>query len=78
MLTVLLIGFILFWIVALLLSPFGAAYLKWKEAHIESVRVLDTSGKRVTFELVFDTGKTKIETTKIGDSRYKYLRKMCR
>lgn len=78
MLTVLLIGFILFWIVALLLSQFGAAYLKWEEAHIESVRVLDTSGKRVTFELVFDTGKTKIETTKIGDSRYKYLRKMCR
>lgn len=78
MLTILIVGFILFWVVALLLSPFGVAYLKWEEAHIESVRVLDTSGKKVTFELVFDTGKTKIETTKIGDARYKKLRGMCR
>lgn len=78
MIMMLLIGFGLFWLIAILLSPLGIKQIKWEEAHLVSIRVLDTSGKRVSFEIVSDDGKIKIETVKIGSARYNQLRRLCR
>lgn len=77
MLGVLLGGFLLFWVIVILLSPLGAIYYGWQKANTASARVLDSCGKKVTFELTYRSGKKKIEIAKIGSSRYKQLRKMC-
>ena len=65
-------------ILAVILAPFVNVYYNAADSHIKSVRILDTSGKKVSFQITYDNGKTKVETTKMGDVRYNKLRVMCK
>ena len=77
MILTILILFGLCFFISILIAPFEAKKLKREEAHLVSVKVLDTSGKRVSFEIVTDDGNIKIETVKIGSARYTQLRSKC-
>lgn len=72
----------------LILFVFGIIFIgmpialvqKGIEAHndkkITRVEVLDTSGKKVSFKVVYTDG-VKFETVKIGSERYNFLRAKC-
>lgn len=69
--------FVIFGLVIFLL-PFAMIYTMVTDSRIESTKILDTVGKKVSFQITYKGGKTKIETTKIGSARYDKLRVMCK
>lgn len=76
LLFILSILFIIF-IIALIISPFYAIGMVVSDKKITDVKILDTVGKKVSFLITYNNGKTKIETVKIGSSRYDVLRVKC-